>query len=82
MAPYPSPFSLTVPGDADHTVEAIGEAVPPKVFTITASAHDGATIDPSGTVIVNEGESVTFVITAQPGSQIKSVLLDGAEVSP
>ncbi len=49
-------------------------------YTITASAGEGGTIDPSGEVEVIAGEDKTFTITANSGYQIADVLVDGSSV--
>jgi subtilisin family serine protease len=48
----------------------------PMEFTITASASNGGTIAPSGTIPVQTGTSRTFSITPSPGYQIADVLAD------
>ncbi len=51
-------------------------------YTITASAGDNGTITPSGTVMVNHGDNVTFTITPTPsnGYHIADVLVDSSSV--
>lgn len=46
-------------------------------FTINASAGAHGTIAPSGTQTVNEGSSITFTATPQPGYLVYQWLLDG-----
>ena len=48
-------------------------------FTITATAGENGTIDPSGAVTVVEGEDQAFSITASTGYRIASVLVDDVE---
>lgn len=48
-----------------------------KAHTITATAGVGGTIDPTGTVIVAEGEDQTFTITPSAGYQIADLKVDG-----
>ena len=55
---------------------------PSQVHTITASAGEGGTIDPSGTVNVADGKSRTFTITPDEGYFISDVKVDGASVGP
>ena len=50
---------------------------PSQVHTITASAGEGGTIDPSGTVNVADGKSRTFTITPDTGYFIQEVKVDG-----
>jgi hypothetical protein len=51
-----------------------------KTYTITASAGTGGSISPSGSVLVNHGSSQSFIITANSGYNIASVLLNGTSV--
>ncbi|MDO9100319.1 MAG: stalk domain-containing protein [Caldisericota bacterium] len=54
----------------------------PKVsYTLKATAGQGGTIVPSGTMSVVEGTSKSFIITADAGNLIASVVIDGAPVS-
>lgn len=55
---------------------------PSQVHTITASAGEGGTIDPSGTVNVADGKSRTFTITPDEGYFISDVKVDGVSVGP
>ena len=48
--------------------------------TITATAGDGGTISPSGDVVVADGGSQTFTITAADRYYISKVLVDGTSV--
>lgn len=73
---------------ADHSVmvtfRAVEEPEPaPQEFVIVASAGEGGSIDPSGEVTVDEGESATFTVAASEGYVVKDVLVDGrkAELS-
>ena len=54
-------------------------ANPVNTYTITATAGNGGTINPLGTVTVNEGADKAFTITADAGYRIASVLVDGAD---
>ena len=47
-----------------------------QTFTITASAGDGGSISPSGSIQVSYGNSQTFNITSNPGYYISEVLVD------
>ena len=49
-------------------------------FTITSTAGSGGSIDPDGTVTVNQGADLTFTITADTGYHITDVLVDGSSV--
>ncbi len=46
-------------------------------YTITATAGDGGSISPSGSVSVTKGASTTFTIKADKGYYIRDVLVDG-----
>lgn len=49
-------------------------------YTITATAGNGGSISPSGSVTVTEGEDQTFAITPNSGYSIADVTVDGASV--
>ena len=49
-------------------------------YTIIASASGPGTIMPSGTIIVNEGENVSFTFAANMGAIVDKLLVDNAEV--
>ena len=59
---------------AGHTISATFAV---RTYTITASAGDGGTISPTGTVTVNHGTSQVFTIAANSGYQVSSVTVDG-----
>lgn len=59
-------------------IEKSGET--PETYTITASAGEGGTIDPSGEVTVNAGETQVFTITANEGWHISDVKVNGESV--
>jgi hypothetical protein len=48
------------------------------VYSITAAADVNGTITPSGPITVHKGASQTFTITPDPGYQVRSVIVDGA----
>jgi hypothetical protein len=60
-----------------HTIVA---SFAPDAYTITAAAGTGGSISPSGAVLVNYGESQTFIITASPGYRISDVMVDGSSI--
>ncbi|MCI2000550.1 MAG: S-layer homology domain-containing protein [Clostridia bacterium] len=49
-------------------------------YTITASAGDGGSISPSGSVAVSKGEYKEFTITPDDGYSIDDVIVDGESV--
>jgi hypothetical protein len=57
-----------------HTIAAYASV---NVDTITATAGPGGSITPSGAVVVTEGASQTFTVTADTGFHCDSVLVDG-----
>jgi hypothetical protein len=60
--------------------EEISYTVPVPTYTITASAGSNGSISPSGTVIVNAGDSRDFTITPDSGYAISDVTVDGQSV--
>jgi hypothetical protein len=65
---------------ANHTIVASFVLTTVPVYTITASAGDGGSISPLGSVSVEEGSSQSFTITANSGYAISDVLADGTSV--
>ena len=51
-----------------------------KEFTITAVAHGGGIIDPSGAVKVEEGKDQVFTIQPYEGFEVKEVFVNGESV--
>ena len=51
-----------------------------KEFTITAVAHGGGIIDPSGAVKVEEGKDQVFTIQSYEGFEVKEVFVNGESV--
>lgn len=74
--------------EVDAAVTAVRTAIenlqekPPvqKEFTITAVAHGGGTIDPSGAVKVEEGKDQVFTIQPYEGFEVKEVFVNGESV--
>lgn len=72
----------------DHTISAsfrstggsTGGGTGVTRYTITATAGEGGTISPSGSVQVRRDNDQTFTITADEGYQIWDVLVDGKSV--
>ena len=50
---------------------------PSQIHTITATAGEGGSIDPSGSVQISDGKSRTFTITPDAGYFIQEVKVDG-----
>lgn len=50
-------------------------------YTVTAFVSGGGTISPAGANEVEEGEDITFTITANEGYEIYSVTVDGEDVT-
>ncbi len=59
---------------SDHSISVTFSVI---MYTITASAGNGGSISPSGTISVNHGGSQTYTITPANGFQISSVVVDG-----
>ena len=55
---------------------------PSQIHTITATAGEGGSIDPSGTVQINDGKSKTFTITPDEGYFLSDVKVDGESIGP
>ena len=55
---------------------------PSQIHTITAAAGEGGSIDPSGTVQINDGKSKTFTITPDEGYFLSDVKVDGESIGP
>jgi len=70
-----NPLTITI--DSDKTITATFAI---DTFTITATAGEYGTIDPSGAVTVNYGDSKTFTITPNTGYHILDVKVDGTSV--
>ena len=58
----------------DHTVSATFE---PAVYTITASAGEGGSIEPEGTITAEHGSNKTFNFTPNPGYEVEEVIING-----
>lgn len=91
--PTPSPTSVPTPTPTPDTIPAETPAptsiptststptptpaVTPATKIITATAETGGTIFPDGSVVVTQGTNKTFMITANTGYVISSVVVDG-----
>ena len=65
---------------ANHSIAASFELIPAVEYCITATSGPGGSIVPDGVVCAPEGSSFEFVITADEGSVIADLLVDGAFV--
>ena len=63
--------------DTEKTVTA---TFTPKTYTITATAGDGGSISPVGSIPVDYGANQTFTITPDDGYYIANVLIDGISI--
>ena len=59
---------------APHTIVAEFEVI---TYTISASSSEGGAINPTGDIIVNHGENLTFTFTADNDYRLDLVLVDG-----
>jgi hypothetical protein len=77
---------VIVSAEADFNYEMPAENVTlvanfeKQTFTIAASAGTGGSIDPVGNVVVEYGESQSFIITANAGYEIADVLVDNVSI--
>jgi hypothetical protein len=62
----------------DHTISVEFEI---NIYTITATAHEGGSINPSGAVSVVHGDDVTFEFTPNTGYHVSAVVVDGEYVT-
>jgi len=53
---------------------------PTSLYTLAASAGSGGSITPSGSVVVSQGASQAFAISAGNGNKVAGVTVDGASV--
>jgi hypothetical protein len=51
-----------------------------KTYTIKATAGDNGGIAPSGDIIIEHGEDITFTITPDPDYLIEKLIIDGSEI--
>ena len=55
---------------------------PSQIHTITATAGEGGSIDPSGSVQISDGRSRTFTITPDEGYFLSDVKVDNKSIGP
>lgn len=67
------------PAESAYSNE-VSTTIPTQTFNIVASAGTGGVISPTGTTVINAGNSQAYTITANSGYKINSVLVDGTSV--
>jgi hypothetical protein len=84
----PAPFNLTSAAnafdmDGNYVLTAFFKVsyTEPKSYYITATAEPGATITPSGVVVVSGGSNQAFMFSVQEEYVITAVLVDGRPIS-
>lgn len=73
--------STPAPTDEPEETPEPTEA-PAEVYTILVTAGNGGGIHPSGTVEVEDGESVTFTLYPDEGWDVSQLIIDGESVAP
>jgi hypothetical protein len=63
---------------ADHTITA--SFVTTTTFTLSASAGQGGSISPHGSIVVNQGAGQVFTVTPNTGYRISGVMVDNSSV--
>lgn len=75
---WPAGSTIYITMDADHTIQAEFELLPPLEFTLTISSTTGGSTSPlSGTYIQIEGSSVSVSAIADSGYKFDHWTLDG-----
>ena len=67
---------------ANHSISATFVQINLWVHNISAAAGPHGSISPTGSVLVNNGSSLSFTIKPDTNHNIKSVLVDGTSVGP
>jgi hypothetical protein len=70
-------FSIT----ENHTISVTFNQTTAPQYTITASAGEGGTIDPSGVRIIDEGGSIRFAFSPNQHYLLESLMVDGSAVT-
>ena len=82
--PEPITVKLTATNAAGSNTKEVPDYIvvtsTPGSFTISATAGEGGTIDPSGSQSVAAGGNQTFTITPDTGYHVLDVLVDGETV--
>jgi hypothetical protein len=76
----PGAYQTTFGGGIDAFLARVTTAATPTTYTITASAGANGSLDPSGSVVVNEGANQSFTISPATGYHVADVLVDGGSV--
>jgi len=74
----PAQRGYTTPVTSDITDQNYAATL--LTYTITATAGEGGSISPSGTVSVNHGAKQAFTVTADAGYRISDVVVDGSSI--
>jgi uncharacterized repeat protein (TIGR02543 family) len=64
---------------ANHTIAASFSI---NTYTITVSAGSNGSVTPSGSVVVNHGETPTFTATGASNFHLSALVIDGVSVNP
>ncbi|MBQ6986261.1 MAG: BspA family leucine-rich repeat surface protein, partial [Oscillibacter sp.] len=81
-------LAVSMNQDAMPLVSNCGDAalsiddVPQTTHTVTATAGAGGTVTPAGDTSVLAGADATFAFTPNPGYNVRSIRVDGADIGP
>jgi hypothetical protein len=78
----PGAYQTTFGGTYDAFFASMKTPASVPTYTITASAGANGSIAPSGDVVVNEGDNMTFAINPAVGYHVAGVLVDSVSVGP
>ncbi|MBP3476819.1 MAG: leucine-rich repeat protein [Lachnospiraceae bacterium] len=76
-----TPYNFDAPVTRKTYIFASWTAETAVMYTITASAGEGGSISPNGSVRVNKGADQTFTITPGSGCHVKAIMVDGQEAA-
>ncbi len=68
--------------NADHTIHVTFKSSGIMQYTINADSGNNGSISPSGDVLVNSGETKTFIMYMAVGYEVDDVFVDGKSVGP
>lgn len=77
VEPTEAGLKFTVPSSGFSPFAVVWQT---KAHTVTATAGEGGSISPSGSVVVGEGADKTFVMTPDEGYKIADVKVDGQSI--